>query len=90
MLETGLKFFFIARPQKFGKSVFCRAIESALWGNKQLFENLAIHDSYDWTPHPVIYLDFSSFGTGSRTSYHYGRAIVNELRKIPDQVLKNH
>ena len=88
MLETQLIFYFIARPRKFGKSLFCRTVESALWGHKQFFHDLAISKStYDWAVHPVIYLDFSTIGLESETSCYYAKTIVDELQSIPDRIL---
>ena len=60
MLITGYKYYFLARPRRFGKSLLVSTLYEVLIGNKILFENLAIANTdYSWKPHGVIKLDFS-------------------------------
>ncbi len=52
--------YFLARPRRFGKSIFVSTLEELFKGNRDLFEGLWIDQSeYDWTAHNVIRLDFS-------------------------------
>ena len=53
------RFFFISRPRRFGKSLFCNTLESLFKGNKELFKGLYIYDKYDFKPYPVLHFDFS-------------------------------
>ena len=53
------RFFFISRPRRFGKSLFCNTLESLFKGNKELFKGLYIYDKYDFKPYPVLRFDFS-------------------------------
>lgn len=51
--------FFLARPRRFGKSLFVSTLAEILKGNKDLFEGLWIAGStYKWPVHGVIHLDF--------------------------------
>ena len=53
------RFFFISRPRRFGKSLFCNTLESLFKGDKELFKGLYIYDKYDFKPYPVLRFDFS-------------------------------
>jgi hypothetical protein len=58
--------FFLARPRRFGKSLFVSTLREILEGNKELFEGLWIANSdYQWQPHGVIALDISALGIDS-------------------------
>ena len=51
--------FFLARPRRFGKSLFVSTLEEILKGNRELFEGLFIEkSSYTWPVYGVIHLDF--------------------------------
>lgn len=53
------KSFFLARPRRFGKSLFISVLAEILKGNKDLFEGLWIGKSdYTWPVFGVIHLDF--------------------------------
>ena len=53
-------FAFMARPRRFGKSLFVSMLESALMGKKEMFEGIYLGSSgYDFHPYPVIHLDMS-------------------------------
>ena len=52
-------FYFISRPRRFGKSLFCNTLESLFKGDKELFKGLYIYDKYDYAPYPVLHFDFS-------------------------------
>lgn len=52
--------YFLARPRRFGKSLFVSTLHEILSGNKALFDDLWITQSdYHWKPYGVIKLDFS-------------------------------
>ena len=53
------RFFFVSRPRRFGKSLFCNTLESLFKGDKELFKGLYIYDKYDFKPYPVLRFDFS-------------------------------
>ena len=57
---TPRRFFFISRPRRFGKSLFCNTLESLFKGEKELFKGLYIYDKYDFRPHPVLHFDFNN------------------------------
>src|SRR3990167_2794695 len=62
LLTSGRQYYFLARPRRFGKSLFVSTLDEVLKGNRALFTDLAIANSdYDWQPHGVIKLDFSLF-----------------------------
>jgi hypothetical protein len=75
--------YFLARPRRFGKSLFVSMLKNALEGNKSLFEGLWINSSdYDWKAHGVIALDFSGMGIHDVLSFNKG--LCSELKEIAD------
>ena len=60
LLDEG-KHYFLSRPRRFGKSLFLDTCKELFEGNEPLFEDLAIHDRWDWSVrHPVLRLSFGS------------------------------
>lgn len=65
-LITGTRRYFLSRPRRFGKSLLVSMMKEVLLGNKVLFDGLWIaHSDYQWQPHGVISLDFSTLAIGS-------------------------
>ena len=84
MLTSGEKYYFLARPRRFGKSLLVSTLQEALAGNKALFTGLAIDNSdYDWQPHGVIKFDLSTLGIRDENSLRVG--ICTTLTEIIDQ-----
>jgi hypothetical protein len=55
--------YFMARPRRFGKSLFLSTLKEYFLGKKNLFEGLAIASlEKDWIPYPVIYIDVNMGG----------------------------
>ena len=70
LLNDG-KHFFLARPRRFGKSLFVDTMKDLFEGSGDLFEGLAIHSRWDWSVrHPVVRLDFSSGSFASVDDLH--------------------
>ena len=60
LLDEG-KHYFLARPRRFGKSLFLDTCKELFEGNEPLFAGLAVHDRWDWSRrHPVLRLSFGS------------------------------
>ena len=58
--EKGMKYVFLNRPGRFGKSLFASTLHAYFEGRKELFEGLAIADyEKDWVKHPVLHFDLS-------------------------------
>ena len=78
-LISNLKYVFLSRPRRFGKSLFLDTLACLFEGKKQLFEGLAIHDRWDWSESwPVIRI---SFGSGEYPSAkHTEDKMYEELR----------
>ena len=56
-------FFFLSRPRRFGKSLFCSTLHALFDGRKDLFKGLYIAEETDYSfeKYPVIHLDISNF-----------------------------
>lgn len=77
LVDTGV-YYFLSRPRRFGKSLFIDTLKEAFEGNRDLFENLWLHDHWDWEKkYPVVHI---SFGAGVvRNREELDRRIVDIL-----------
>ena len=56
----GMKYIFLSRPRRFGKSLFASTLQAYFEGRKELFEGLAIVGyEKEWVKHPVLHFDMS-------------------------------
>jgi len=52
--------YFLARPRRFGKSLFLSTLKAYFEGKKELFEGLKLAElECDWIKYPILYLDFN-------------------------------
>ena len=58
-LIESYKYAFLARPRRFGKSLFLDTLAEIFAGNKELFNGLYIHDKYTFEAYPIIRISFS-------------------------------
>ena len=55
-----MKYVFLNRPRRFGKSLFASTLHSYFAGDKELFNGLAIAEyEKEWARHPVFHFDMS-------------------------------
>ena len=60
MTRPGLKYVFLSRPRRFGKSLLTSTLRCYFEGRKELFKGLAIEKlEKEWTEHPVLQFDMS-------------------------------
>ncbi len=58
--KKGMKYIFLSRPRRFGKSLFASTLHAYFAGKKELFDGLAIADyEKEWARHPVLHFDMS-------------------------------
>jgi hypothetical protein len=78
LLSSG-KPYFLARPRRFGKSLFLSTLKYYFMGRKDLFQGLTV-DKYekDWIEYPMFYIDLN-------TSGHYKD--VDELKSILNSMI---
>jgi len=59
LAEQG-KYYFLARPRRFGKSLFVDTLAEAFAGSRELFAGLYLEQHWDWNRnYPVLRFDFS-------------------------------
>lgn len=59
-MRKGMKYVFLSRPRRFGKSLFASTLRSYFEGRKDLFNGLAIADyEKEWVKHPILHFDMS-------------------------------
>lgn len=60
ILESKHRYWFLARPRRFGKSLFLSTLEYFFKGERELFKGLFIDGAdWDWQPYPVLRLDLN-------------------------------
>ncbi len=60
LAEQG-KYYFLARPRRFGKSLLVDTLAEAFVGSRELFAGLYLDDHWDWSRnYPVLRFDFSA------------------------------
>ncbi|MDE5814056.1 MAG: AAA family ATPase, partial [Muribaculaceae bacterium] len=56
----GSKYYFLARPRRFGKSLFLSTLRYFFEGRRELFKGLYIDSTdWDWESYPVLHLDLN-------------------------------
>ena len=54
------KYYFLARPRRFGKSLLISTLSYLFSAKKELFEGLWVYDKVEWKEHPIIHLSFNN------------------------------
>ena len=58
--ERKMKYIFLNRPRRYGKSLFASTLQAYFEGRKELFEGLAIAEyEKEWVKYPVFHFDMS-------------------------------
>lgn len=61
LLADKNKYYFLARPRRFGKSLFLSTLRYFFEGERELFKGLYIDScGWDWAKYPVLHLDLNS------------------------------
>ena len=64
IIKSGGKYYFLARPRRFGKSLFLSTLQYFFEGKRELFKDLYIDSTdWNWQPYPVLRLDLNSIKT---------------------------
>lgn len=60
IISSGSKYYFLARPRRFGKSLFLSTLQYFFDGRRKLFCGLKIDAAdWDWKPYPVLHIDLN-------------------------------
>lgn len=80
IVEDGSQYYFLARPRRFGKSLFLSTLQYFFEGKQELFTGLSV-DSMDWNwvPYPVLRLDLNTESYESQG--HLDILLDNKLRE---------
>ena len=85
LVERG-SYYFLARPRRFGKSLFIDTIKQAFLSNKKLFTGLYIENHWDWSKkYPVIHLSF-----GLSQSYNSEAGLIELIHTALDNIAHNY
>jgi hypothetical protein len=78
--QKKMRYVFLSRPRRFGKSLFASTLAAYFEGRKELFEGLAIADyEKEWVKHPVLHIDMSGAKHSDATDLK--RYLSKELSK---------
>lgn len=81
IVEAGTRYYFLARPRRFGKSLFLSTLQYFFEGRRELFKGLAVDSmAWDWSPYPVLRLDLN------RNSFYE----VGKLESVLDNTFKGY
>ena len=70
--------YFLARPRRFGKSLFLDTLRNLFEGRRELFQGLYAEDNWEWAVrYPVIKLDMSG---GFRNADELSSMLADDLR----------
>jgi len=80
-LTQELKYVFLSRPRRFGKSLLMSTLEAYFQGRKELFKGLAIEQlEQEWKSYPVFHLDLNT------SKYETPESLVNVLDAFLDSL----
>ena len=58
LTHSGTTSFFLARPRRFGKSLFANTLRAYFEGRRECFEGLKIYNyEKEWTKYPIAYFE---------------------------------
>lgn len=82
-LVNGVKYNYLSRPRRFGKSVLVDTLKSYFEGRRELFEGLKIMQyEKEWKQYPVIRLDMSRGGASSDSVRSYFNTVFKEYEDL--------
>ena len=82
---TRIKYVFLSRPRRFGKSLLSSTLRSYFEGRRDLFEGLKIMDyETEWEQYPVIHLDIST-AKGQPDTQELQRRLMYQLGVIAEK-----
>lgn len=83
LANKNVKYNYLSRPRRFGKSVLVDTLQCYLEGKKELFEGLKITKfEKDWVARPVIRLDMSRGGASGTTLRSYLDLVFGQYEEI--------
>lgn len=82
---TRMKYVFLSRPRRFGKSLLTTTLDSYFEGRKDLFEGLKIMDlETEWEQYPVIHLDLS-LAKNQRSAEMLQNTLINLMEPFVEE-----
>ncbi len=69
-MANDVKYVFLSRPRRFGKSLLVSTLDAYFRGKKELFSGLDIETlEQDWTEYPVLHFDLSDIKLGTTEQF---------------------
>ena len=80
IVTSGTRYYFLARPRRFGKSLLLSTMKCFYEGKRELFRGLYIDSmEWHWERYPVLYLDLNLQTGTSDTAGSMERIIYSHL-----------
>ena len=82
--DQSKKYYFCARPRRFGKSLSVTTLKSIFLGHREYFEDLAIAKTdYDWKKHTVIHFNWGGVSVANLAEFNesYKKAVKRSLNE---------
>jgi len=79
------KYFFLARPRRFGKTLMISTLKTIFEGRREFFAGLAIDKmAYDWKKYPVLAFNFGQVAASSLDAFKdsFAAYMANALSKV--------
>ena len=75
-------FYFLSRPRRYGKSLFCSTLHALFDGKRELFKGLYIAEktNYPFEPFPVLHFNFANLSTSSYGDFRKGSSLRDRIR----------
>ena len=91
MLEEG-RYYFMARPRRFGKTLMVSVLRNLFAGNRALFDGLwiAAHGNWQWQSFPVVVLDFNAISHDTPENLTLDLSIVLERIALESGIVLSH
>ena len=85
-IGTSVRYYFLSRPRRFGKSLLIDTFHCLFEGKKQLFKDLYIYEKWDFeaNTHPVIRMDFAG------KKYQAAKDLENRIHGILELIELKH
>lgn len=85
LVEPPFGYYFISRPRRYGKSLFCSTLDALFKGKKELFKGLYISEktTYNFAKYPVVHFNFANLSSYSFDEFR--SSLQDMIRRAGDE-----
>ena len=86
LLRMGESYYFLSRPRRYGKSLFCSTLQALFEGKRELFEGLYIAEKtdYGFESFPVLHFNFANLSVTTLDEFlrTFSKAVYGESVRL--------